>query len=112
MIRLLAVLLFVFLVGAVGGPGSAFAAEPCDLSLYYRERSTRIPEYAYMSDAQFALMMAEKVDQAKKFGKARTKLVGLVSRHFPEYRGLSDDELVERMEVETRQALRCYGSEP
>lgn len=112
MIRPLAVLCLALLAASVSWRISGFAAEPCDLSLYYKERAVRIPEYRHMTDERFALMMAEKVDQARKFGKARTKLVGLVHHHFPEYGGLSDDELVRRMDVETRAARRCFEAEP
>lgn len=41
------------------------------------------PEYAHMSDMEYAIMNQQKVKQARKFGKIRAKLVGQIVRHFP-----------------------------
>ena len=90
--------------------GLARAEEPCDLSIYYTLRQERAPEYAHMSDMEYAVMTKERVKQARKLGKIRAKLVGQTSRHFPEYGGLEPEALIDLIEAETIQAIRCFES--
>ena len=103
--------LFVVLLVALGlldwiGPG--FADEPCELSIFYSLRQERAPEYAHMSDMEYANMNRQKVKQARKFGKVRAKLVGQTIRHFPEYSDLEAEELIDAIEAETAHAIHCF----
>ncbi len=105
------VALFVALFIALGLPawiGPSFASDPCELSIFYNLRQERAPEYAHMSDMEYAVMNQQKVKQARKFGKIRAKLVGQTIRHFPEYGGLEAEELIDVIEVETIQAIHCF----
>ena len=57
--------------------GPSFASDPCELSIFYNLRQERAPEYAHMSDMEYAVMNQQKVKQARKFGKIRAKRHGL-----------------------------------
>jgi hypothetical protein len=103
--------LFFALFVALGLPvwaGAGLANDPCDLSIFYRLRQERAPEYAHMSDMEYAVMTQQKVKQARKFGKIRAKLIGQTIRHFPEYGNLEADELIDVIEMETIQAIQCF----
>ena len=99
--------LFVAL-GLATWTGLSFADDPCELSIFYTLRQERAPEYAHMSDMEYAIMTQQKVKQARKFGKIRAKLVGQTIRHFPEYGNLEADELIDVIEMETIQAIQCF----
>ena len=109
MIRCLFAVLFVAF-GLAARIGPSLAGDPCALSVYYTLRQERAPEYAHMSDMQYAVMTKQKVVQARKFGKVRSKLVGQTARHFPEYAHLEADELIGVIEAETIQAIDCFES--
>ena len=97
-------------LGFAAWTGPAFADESCQLSIYYALRHERAPEYSHMSDMRYAVMTQQKVAKARKSGKIRSKLVGQTLRHFPEYRDLPTDELIDVIEAETTQALECFES--
>lgn len=102
---------FIALVAALGfsaWSGASLGGDPCELSILYSLRQERAPEYSHMSDMEYAIMNQQKVVQARKFGKARAKLIGQTIRHFPEYGDLEVEELIDVIEAETIQAIHCF----